>query len=303
MDTINPNTAPTEAAVIAELATEAANAVPAKLDIALPGGKILPAIVTGPRTKITHLEHLLPAPLRMRGTTSLLTLKDLHQFINRQCGPRGSSERETNGLNPVIYADYSDYSFTAILNHPTLIREGWMDYRAEVKLTKSRQLQVWQGKNKVKMSQENFALFLEEYLQDISEPVAADVLKFAETLEATRTEKFKSSIRTSTGECNLTFSSERDGDQSTKLIEEFTIAIPLFEGDDHYAIKVKLYHRVIDQKLIFWYELRELDYIMETAWDKQVDFLTTTATELADVYEGTAPESMERFQHGATIIA
>lgn len=279
----------TEAAVVADLA--AAATVPAQISIKLEGAKTLvPAISVPERTTVHSLEHLLPRPLRQRGTMQFLTLKDLHRFMADQIGPRNGKRREDSGLEPIVFANRDSLNFTAIFNAPNGAANGWMDYRATVQLKKTRQLTIWQEKNKKRMSQEEFALFLEEYLQDIVEPNSADVLHFAETLEATKTEVFKSSIKTSTGETKLAYSSERQGDQSTELIENFELGIPLFDGGDPYKVQVRLFHRVVEQRLTFWFELRHIEYILDQAWEQEVTFMREALSEMADVYEGVPPQ-------------
>lgn len=273
-----------EAMIVQSLAEAAMT--PQPITIGLPHGN-LPAIAVSERVKLHSLAHLLPAPLRPSGTTHLLTLQDLHAYLAKQ------TAFENSGLNPVIYANRKDLSFTAILNHHHRTGPGWMDYRAKVTLTKSRQLTLWQAKNGQKMSQEAFALFLEEHLEDIREPNGNEVLTFAETLEATRTEVFKSSIVTATGEQRLTFNSERNGEQSSQLITKIILGIPLFEGGEAYAVEVKISHRVSEGKLTFWYDLRHIDYLLDAAWKEQVTFLMETVSELATIYNGTAPDAQE----------
>ena len=265
-----------EAAVVQAL-TEAAMA-PAPVTIALPHGN-LPAIAVSNLVNLHSLGHLLPQPLRASGTVNLLTLANLHAYL-------GNHSTGTT----VVYADRKLMTFVGILNHHgKATGPGWMDYRAVVKLEKSRQLTIWQGMNTKKMSQEQFALFLEEHLEDIREPDGADVLTFAETLEATRTEVFKSSITTATGEQRLTFNSERNGEQSSQLITKITLGIPLFEGGEAFAVDVKISHRVSEGKLTFWFDLRHIEYLLDVAWADQVTFLTGTMTEFAVIYDGAAP--------------
>ena len=279
---MNPDILPAgspEAAVVTVLAEAAMT--PSPITIALPHGN-LPAIAVSERVNLHSLAHLLPQPLRTTGTTHLLTLLDLHAFLAKQAGHK----EET-----VIYANRRDLSITAILNHTTRPSgPGWGDYRAKVTLTKSRQLTLWQAKNGQKMTQEQFATFLEENIEDIRTPSGADVLTFAETLEATRTEVFKSSIVTATGEMKLAYSSERNGEQSSQLITKITLGIPLFDGGEPYAVEVKISHRVSDGKLTFWYDLRHIEYLLDTAWKEQVTFLTETVSEMAHIFNGTAPE-------------
>ena len=272
----NPLASSAEAAVVQSI-TEAAM-VPTPVIIELPHGN-LPAIAVSERVNLLSLGHLLPAPLRPQGNVNLLTLQDLHAYIGKAAGC----------YHPVVYADRETLTFTGIINHHHADGPGWGDYRATVKLKKSRQLNIWQGKNAQKMSQEAFALFLEEHLEDIRDPNGAEVLTFAETLEATRTEVFKSSIVTATGEQRLTFNSERNGEQSSQLITKITMGIPLFEGGEAFALEVKISHRVTEGKLTFWYDIRHLEYLLDVAWNDQVKFLADTMSAFAAIYNGTAP--------------
>jgi uncharacterized protein YfdQ (DUF2303 family) len=271
-----------EASIVAALSEAAMS--PQPISIALEHGN-LPAIAVSERVQLHSLAHLLPRPLRTTGTTHLLTLQDLHAFLAKQGGPKEQT---------VIYANRKDLSVTAILNHNSRSTgPGWGDYRAKVTLTKSRQLTVWQGKNGQKMNQEAFALFLEEHIEDIRDPAGADVLTFAETLEATRTEVFKSSIVTATGEQRMAYSSERQGEQSSQLITKITLGIPLFDGGEPYAVEVKISHRVTDGKLTFWFDLRHIDYLLDSAWKEQVTFLMQTVSEMAHIFNGLAPDSQD----------
>jgi uncharacterized protein YfdQ (DUF2303 family) len=234
-------------------------------------------------------EHLGPHPLRNRGTVQLLTLNDLVGYLKKQtiAGTALSGDTE---WNPVIFADRANLRFTSILNYPTAFQTAWADNRAIVGLRKSRQLQTWQGKNATKMSQEQFALFLEENIEDIHVPTGAEVLTFAETLEATRTETFKSSIITSTGEQKLSYCSERDGERCSTLITKITLGIPLFEGGPGYSVEAKISHRVTEGKLTFWYDLRHIEHIIDRAWLEECTYLAEHAADLAVIYNGTAPE-------------
>lgn len=277
---MNESTPNCDAQVIVNTALEAAKPSLSAFDNGLVK---LPFLAHSERVAVQHLESALPYPARHKGRTELLDITTLTAWLKHQ-SPASSA------FNPVIYADRGNLNFTAILNHPTPTSPGWGDYQARVQLRESRQLQKWKSKNGSKMSQEAFALFLEEMMDDIVDPVASEVLHFAETLEARRTEVFKSTIRTTTGECNLVFASERDGEHSTKLIETFTLGIPLFEGDERYSVRVKLFHRVIDQKLTFWYQLLHLEYIMDKSWEEQVEKLTGQCDTFALVFEGTAPD-------------
>jgi uncharacterized protein YfdQ (DUF2303 family) len=275
----------TEAATIASLAQSATQA---NFFIE----ENMPVFSFSDQTKVVFAEKLLPTPLRNSGAVFLLTPTDLVRYLKNQTQSKDAGLEETC-WNPVIFADRAKLTFTAILNYPTAQRPGWADNRAIVTLTKSRQLVTWQGKNAQKMSQEQFALFLEENIEDIRTPTGAQLLTFAETLEATRTETFKSSIITSTGEQKLSYCSERNGEQSSTLITQITLGIPLFEGGDRYAVEAKISHRVTEGKLTFWFDLRHIEHIIDRAWMEECSTLDDNAADFVQIYHGSAPSKQD----------
>lgn len=270
-----------EAAAIAVIAQSATEAHATSI-------RGVPCLSHAENVIVQFQEHVEERPMRNRGTVQLLTLNDLVGYLKRQAD--NTDVMQDYQWNPVIFADRANLRFTGILNYPSASDTAWADNRAVVSLRKSRQLMTWQGKNAQKMSQEQFALFLEENIEDIHTPTGAEVLTFAETLEATRTETFKSSIITSTGEQKLSYCSERNGEQSSTLITKITLGIPLFEGGPGYSVAAKISHRVTDGKLAFWYDLRHIEHIIDRAWIEECAYLATHAADLAVIYNGTAPE-------------
>lgn len=267
-----------EAAVVAALTKS--GLTPSTLSV---GESDTSALSFSPETRVVSLERFQARPIRARGTQILTSLLDLVAFLGKQA-------KEVEGNNTVIFADRDNLKFTAIIDYHHKDEASWMDYRAEVKYKPSRQLEVWKAKHDKRMSQEEFALFLEENIEDIVSPTGAEVLTFAETLEATRTEIFKSSITTATGEMKLQYSSERNGEASSALITDINLGIPLFHGGEAYQVKVKIYHRVTEGRLSFWFQLRHLDHLIDTAWKTDFDYLNVTVGEYASVYQGLPPQ-------------
>lgn len=271
------NDHPTEAAAIAEITQKALTPV-----ITVSQG--IHILSHCQETRLKSLESLAAYPSRVRGTVQLATLNDLRTFLSQQ---------SKSSDNTVIFANRDLLSFTAILDfHADSEEPRWMDYRATVTHKKSRQLLRWLEKDGKKQTQEEFALFLEENIEDIRDPAGAIVLTFAETLEATRTETFKSSIVTSTGEMKLAYSTERNGEQSTDLITEITLGIPLFHRGVGYKVPVKIFHRVLDGKLTFWFKLLHIEVIIDKAWEDDLTFVREQCCVdpiQATLLEGTAP--------------
>lgn len=234
----------------------------------------------------TSLEHLQPFPRRFNAHPVLYTLEDLVGYVRRHSA---QTEGDVIGDHPVIFADRKMLTFVALLDYHTSATPSWLDHSATVRYSLSRQLVLWKSKQGVKMSQEQFAEFLDENIIDIVTPSGSEVLSFAENLEATRTETFKSAIKLTTGETKFTWNNEKTGDVSTKVIEEFALGIPLWERGQPIKIQAKLFHRITEGKLSFFYRLEQLENVIDVIWDDELAILRDRLGEGITVYQGTPP--------------
>lgn len=279
----------TEAGIIAALSAEAAQAE-------VITGDRQPILITREGQKITSLENQLATPLRIKGTNPrFYSLRDLQTYLVGQIGTEA---------NPVVFADRKTLAFVAFLDYHhqgagagdiTESFNRWLDHTASLQYEHSLQFRKWKEKDGFKFTQTAFAEFLEDNLADIVSPSGSEVLSFAATLEATSTEVFKSAVKLTTGETKFTFTNERTGDQDTKIIDEFTLGIPLWERGEKVQITAKLMHRLetvkdTDSKQVrFWFKLRQLDAIIDTLWAEDIGFLRTALKDIAPVYEGIPP--------------
>lgn len=291
----------TEAAVTAALAL--AHRDPSEARITEPQKHYLPPFLVAP-TEITlkSLEHFMPAPLRPEIHIALHTARDLHAYVIAQrkdytIGPDGPP-----AANSVIFADRDSMTIKAYLDYHHAEETRWLNHTAKVAFKNSHQFDRWKKVNNQQMTQEAFALFLDEVINDIAQPAGAEVLSFAENLEATSTQVFKAAVKLASGETNYTFTDARDGDVSTKIIDRFTIGIPIWQGGEKVAIEARLFHRIVDNKdkdgapngtksLRFWFTLRHLDEIIDTLFAEEVTFLRTAFEGIAPIYSGTAPSA------------
>lgn len=283
-----------EAAVVAALAL---GQLPDPASAKLQTTEGLPVFLTT-LPGLTHqsLEKFQLAPHRAEIHVALHTAADLHAYVLSQ------TERTTpDDHHPVIFADRKTQSIVAYLDYHHKDAHRWLNHTAKVQYEKSHQFKRWEEMNNKRLTQENFALFLDEVINDFHTPTGAEVMSFAENLEFTSSQTFKSATRLATGETTLVFTDAREGDKSTKIIDEFIIGIPIWQDGQKVQIRARLFHRPVDVKdsagaptgakqLQFWFTLRHLEEIKDQLFADEVTFLKTAFNEIAPVYSGLPPE-------------
>lgn len=273
-----------------------------------------PFLIAQDQLNIVSLERFAPRPLRPEIHIALHTARDLHAYVITQT-LRNSTDKTIpsafpNGDQPVIFADRDTMTIKAYLDYHHAGNDArWLNHTAKVAFKNSHQFDRWKKVNGQQMTQEQFALFLDEVINDITAPSGAEVLSFAENLEATSTQVFKAAVKLASGETNYTFTDARDGDISTAIIDRFTIGIPIWQGGEKVAIEARLFHRIVDNKdkdgnangtksLRFWFTLRHLDEIIDALFAEEVAFLRTAFENIAPIYSGTPPTKPETLPLG-----
>lgn len=224
----------------------------------------------------------LPSPPRVKRHITLSDLGEMHLYLGELLSIKSAAY-------PIIFADYSELKFTLFPEYHTGEKLSWLDHSASVELTHSREFQEWKKKDGVRMSQVEFAEFIDRNVIDITNPPGATMLTMAQTLEATRTEVFKSAVRVSDGTHQFTWANDAaDNKGNTIVPEKFNLALRIFQGDDE-AVEVtaKLYYRIKDGALNFFYQLHRIDEIIEKLWDEKLIKLREATLTQARVFAGS----------------
>jgi len=305
----------TEASVIAALALAMRDCDQARV---LHTDGLPPLLIAPTDITLKSLERFQSSPHSPATHIALHTARDLHAYViaqTRRVGagptslPEPAKELSFDDLNqllsgqhhPVIFADRDKMLIKAFMDYHHANQPRWLNHTAALAFKNSHQFTRWKQVNGQQMTQEAFALFLDEVINDFQDPSGAEVLSFAENLEATSTQVFKAAVKLASGETNYTFTDSRDGDVSTKIIDRFTIGIPVWQGGEKVAIEARLFHRIVDNKdkdgnatgtksLRFWFTLRHLDEIIDRLFADEVDFLRTAFEHIAPIYAGTPPD-------------
>jgi uncharacterized protein YfdQ (DUF2303 family) len=216
-----------------------------------------PYILVPEGSTVHDAESYLPAPLRKRGSVSLM---DVRSFVAYVLAEKSAGTR--------LYGSYREPGFLAVFNdHGST--PAWRDYRATYACPLSIEWKTWTGKSGCVMAQADFAAFIENNLPDIAAPPAADMLEISRSLEAKKKVNFASGIRLSNGQNELTYEEQVSGTAAKGKLsvpEEFTIGIPALEGGINYAVTARLRYRIADGgSLAIWYELVRPHKVIEDA--------------------------------------
>lgn len=154
---------------------------------------------------------------------------------------------------------------------------GWGDFRAELTLTETPEWKHWISANGKDMNQEDFANHIEDGMDEIIEPPAADLLEMAQSIHATNDVRFKSQRRLASGEVQFEYTEEIDATAGTdgklKIPAEFELAIAPFVGEDPYKVNARLRYRLGQGKLAIGYKLIRPDAVLRDAYQRIADLL------------------------------
>jgi uncharacterized protein YfdQ (DUF2303 family) len=147
-------------------------------------------------------------------------------------------------------------------------------------LRHSEEWKTWTGHNGQprKMTQMEFAEFIEDNTPDIVNPRAADMLEMARTLQAKADVDFSSAIRTNNGQVQLKYTENVKGTYgagNVEIPEEFTISIPVYVGSPRVTIRARLRYRLNSGKIAIWYDLLRADAVERDAFMATLEEIRT----------------------------
>lgn len=195
------------------------------------------------------VEQQMPRPYHLEQNVELLTEGSFIEYFNRFAKPCST-----------VFVDDTESVLVAVLDyHESPTEPAWKKHRATYKLPKTKEWQSWIKNNNVKMSQEEFALFIEENLREIIEPNGADMLQIAASLKAKKDVDFGRSTRLDNGEIQFTYTETIQGQAGVNgqltIPEIFQLAIAPYLHGAPYQIEARLRYRISPQGLTMWYTL------------------------------------------------
>lgn len=238
---------------------EAVQREPKLLDVA--GTSPLAVVPQG--YKIESLKGHLLAPETLSQSVTVLTAAAFMAYWER-----------FNGEESVVFADERKAQYLAIFDyhHPdgTPAR---CSHRATYSAPKSREWEIWLGKNGSRMDQASFAEFIEENYVDVHHPSHAEMIEVSMNLQVKKGISFSQSTRLADGQVQLTYQEEIQGSTqtsagSTKVPDHFILHLPVFLGGPVYEVKALLRYRIEGGKLAIGYDLHRPNKVIEAATTK-----------------------------------
>ena len=213
-------------------------------------------VVIPEASKLQDLEGFLQCPLRKVGKVNMADSASFIRFVNESQTP--STRIYASKAPPVFVAVFNDHG-----DDP-----GWRDHQARYACPMSIEWEKWASADGKKMSQVEFAQFIENNLPDVASPPAAQMLEVSRSLEAKKKVNFSSDIRLSDGQTQFGYEEEISGTTSKGSLlvpTEFQLGIPVLLGGAPYQVNARLRYRIDGAKLLMWYELVRPHKIVEHA--------------------------------------
>lgn len=191
-------------------------------------------------------------PRRVEETVTMHTAESFSRYVSTFKNP-----------NTAIFADLTPVAgtFVAVIDYhqPVLASEpipNWGRHRVAYVPKKTVEWTRWQEVDRKKMSQQEFALFLEENTPAVVSPPGADLLAIVNALEINGAVTFQSAQRLASGSVSFQYVNEQKAKAGNMEVPtEFALRLPIYEGEAPSPINARLRWRLTGGQLGLWFEL------------------------------------------------
>ena len=235
-----------------------------------------PVFVIPNDMKVATLENLVEKqqdrPYKLNQSVELLSADSFIEYYNRF-----ATESST------IFVDVENANFTAILDyHDSPTEPAWKNHRASYSCPLTKEWGSWINRNNDKMSQEEFALFIEDNLAEISEPNGAEMLEIAASPKAKTDVEFKSNIRLDNGQVQFNYTETVNAQAGVSgqftIPEKITIIVKPFLSGAPYEMQARFRYRVTANGLSMWYTLIRPHLIKQDAVSEVIEKVKASVT-------------------------
>jgi len=232
-------------------------------------------IVIWPDKKIESLERFADRPLRKRAFVRLTDTVSFSHYVREHAQFGTALFGDQNKPSVLAVIDYHEprNDLTVASDQPASPLDNvpnWGEHRAELVLAQTIEWKRWISNSGAQLTQVQFAEMLEDNLPDIIDPVGASLLEIAQTLQAKNDVGFRSAVRLSNGQHQLTYVENLQAtagvDGNLEVPERIKLALAPFEGAPKYEVVARLRYRITAGKLSFSYQLERPHKIVEAAF-------------------------------------
>ncbi|GAA5559315.1 hypothetical protein Asch03_03503 [Acinetobacter schindleri] len=235
----------------------------------------LPFVVVPEGSSVHEFPELLERPINLQQTVNLHTAKDFIAYVNRFSDPNSLIFVDVLAGKIKAVLDYHEATPVSVYNSNANQRH--CDHVANFFVQKTPEFSKIEKYSGNKFTQTEFALFLEDIMPHIAEPVAAELYEIVQTLSANTKVDFKSGIRTNNGEVTLTYNEtiEATAGREGKLTipEVIQFGVQVHRGGNAYLLPARFRYRISNGTIVFWYDLDQLEKAIEKSMEDTIDYI------------------------------
>ena len=230
-----------------------------------------------------HLfEKMQITPLQCKTTLNLHDAKSFAEYVNKYADE-----------SSVIFADIEASKFTAVLDYHHSTDEPRHGFHVAIYApTATPEWSAWIKHSGVKMTQEDFSLFIEDNADEIQKPVSAEMLEIASSLRADIKTTFRSAQRLDNGQVQFTYNENINGTAGAsgqlQIPQEIEVIMTPFQGGPSYTRTARFRYRIKEGQLVMWYDLVRPQRVREEAMADTLEIIKEKVKDCS-FYMGQSP--------------
>jgi len=213
--------------------------------------------------QVAGLEAFLDRPTRKRRTVHAENARAFAIYFNRHARPESA-----------IYATMAPhYEVRGVINDHAPGSDGeagWRDHGVQFAVPYSVRWKRWLARAGDVLTQRQFAELIEDLKDDVTDPSPATMMSVATNLRMQVNGRTGSSVNLSNASGDLQISAENTSTTSDGLVvpAEFTIAVPIFQGEPPYRVTIRLRHGPGEEGkgIQYRYEIANREEVEEAAF-------------------------------------
>lgn len=255
-----------EADAIAEIAREGIEpkAIPA-IDNEFEATFAAPLLLKPDGSLVSTSDHLLRQPV-VTDNRTLVSVASFSAYVNKFKDERTA-----------LFADRDDAQVHAIFDFDLPNAPGTKRHKATLALKQTTAMKTWRSNVGKKMSQVEFAMFLEDNALDVQAPASLALIEAAKGFRAKKDVEFDSRVSLDDGSIVFAYSETVRGQTNAgqlALPEFFSLALTPFEGmptQAAFKLDARIRYSVSQHGIQFWYAIPMLERMMEQAFGEAVE--------------------------------
>jgi uncharacterized protein YfdQ (DUF2303 family) len=208
-----------------------------------------------------------PVPRRRKGTATFTELASFIAHVNR-----------FKDEDSVVFADTDGVKLTCVLDYHQKGAQSprWGEHRGVYACPLSKPWDLWTKNDNREFTQDDFAEFIENHMDDLASPVGngddkdlpspSEVLTMARKLVIHSKGEFSRSLDPVTGNSSLTCKNENTS-ESTRIPRAFLLQLQVFEAGAYYKVEARMRMKMAGRP-VFSYSLYRPEEIKRDAFNE-----------------------------------